>query len=131
MAATNQFDDVHGYVTYLACASGFANYAEATAAPATLDMPADQVATYELNANFDYEKYVDPSDEMPVTGAQNGMTLAPSIFCSDALDALVFTWVESVTASRPLTNPFSTHCRTTSSNNRRNTFRKRGFRRRS
>lgn len=51
--------------------------------------------------------------------------------CSDALDALAFTWVESVTASRPLTNPFSTYCRTTSSNNRRNTFRKCGFRRRS
>ncbi|WP_243154186.1 glycoside hydrolase family 3 N-terminal domain-containing protein [Pseudoflavonifractor sp. 60] len=76
VAATNQFDDVHGYVTYLSRANGFANYAEATAAPATLEMPADQVATYELNANYDYEKYIDPSDEMPTTGAQNGMKLA-------------------------------------------------------
>ncbi len=76
VAATNQFDDVHGDVTYLSRAGQFANYAEATAAPASLEMPEDQVAEYELNANFDYDKYIDPNDEMPTTGADNGMQLA-------------------------------------------------------
>ncbi len=75
-AATNQFDDVHGNVTYLSRAGGFANYEEAVAPPATLEMPADQVATYELNVNFDYDKYINPDDEMPVTGAKNGMKLS-------------------------------------------------------
>ena len=76
VAAANQFDDVRGDVTYLSRAGRFANYDQATAAPATLTMPQEQVDTYELNVNFDYDKYIDPDDEMPVTGADNGMTLS-------------------------------------------------------
>lgn len=75
-AAVNQFDDVRGSVTYLSRADRFANYAQATAAPASLSMSQEQIDTYELNVNFDYDKYIDPDDQMPVTGAQNGLTLA-------------------------------------------------------
>ncbi len=76
VAATNKFDDVHGEVTYLSRAGQFANFAEATAAPSTLEMPADQIAEYEQNSNFDYDKYINPDDVMPVTGAKNGLKLA-------------------------------------------------------
>ena len=75
-AATNVFDQVHGDVTYLSRANGFANYAEATAAPASLDMSQKYVDTYQLNANFDYEMYINPSHQMPTTGADNGILLA-------------------------------------------------------
>ena len=75
IAATNLFADAQGNVTYLSRTDNFANYDEATAAPASLSMPQDQIDTYELNANFDYDKYIDPSDEMPTTGADNGMRL--------------------------------------------------------
>ena len=76
VAATNLFDDAHGDVTYLSRAEGFANYEEATAAPATLNLAQKYVDTYNLNANFDYDMYINSEDEMPVTGAANGMKLA-------------------------------------------------------
>ena len=75
-AATNLFADAQGDVTYLSRADGFANYDRATAAPASLSMTQAQIDTYELNANFDYDKYIDPSDQMPATGVNNGMKLA-------------------------------------------------------
>jgi beta-glucosidase len=75
-AATNQLQDAEGNVTYLSRADGFANYAEATAAPASLTMPDDQVATFMNNLNYNPEDYNDDSDEMPTTGASNGVTLA-------------------------------------------------------
>lgn len=74
-AATNQFEDVAGDVTYLSRADGFANYAEATAAPASDVMSDDLVAQYHLNSNFDYSTYINEDDEMPVTGADNGIRL--------------------------------------------------------
>ena len=76
ISATNLFAEAQGNVTYLSRAGGFANYAEATAAPASLSMPQDQIDTYELNANFDYDKYIDPNDQMPTLEAKNGMKLA-------------------------------------------------------
>ena len=33
-------------------------------------------AQYHLNSNFDYTTYINEDDEMPVTGADNGLTLA-------------------------------------------------------
>ena len=75
IAATNLFDEVAGDVVYLSRKNGFANYAEATAAPATTEMSAENVAAYHLNANFDYNTYIDPADEMPTTGAKNGLKL--------------------------------------------------------
>ena len=76
ITAVNQFEDVAGNVTYLSRADGFANYDEATAAPASDVMSDDLVAQYHLNSNFDYTTYINEDDEMPVTGADNGLTLA-------------------------------------------------------
>jgi beta-glucosidase len=74
--ATNKFDDVAGEVTYLSRADGFANYAEATAAPATYSMTDEQKATFMNNDTYNPEDYDNDSDEMPTTGANNGLTLA-------------------------------------------------------
>ena len=49
--ATNVFDYAAGEVTYLSRADGFANYAEATAEPATYTMPEDQKETFINNSN--------------------------------------------------------------------------------
>lgn len=76
VAATNQFDDAKGDVTYLSRADGFANYAEAAAAPASLSMSAEYQATFMNNSNYDPAAYNNDADEMPTTGASNGMTLA-------------------------------------------------------
>ena len=75
VTATNQFEDVAGDVTYLSRADGFANYDEATAAPASDVMSDDLVAQYHLNSNFDYTTYINEDDEMPTTGADNGIRL--------------------------------------------------------
>ncbi len=73
-AATNEFDFAEGAeITYLSRADGFANYAEATAAPATYSMPASDKAQFVNNSNFVPEE--DPNAEMPTTGANNGVTL--------------------------------------------------------
>ena len=70
---TNQFDYAAGDVTYLSRADGFANYAEATAAPASLSMPDEQKATFLNNGNYDPANYNNEDDEMPTTGADNGL----------------------------------------------------------
>ena len=75
-AAVNHFDYAKGEVTYLSRADGFANYEEATAAPKSLEMKDDVKAVFINNAVYDPEDYNDASDEMPTTGAKNGMTLA-------------------------------------------------------
>ncbi|MDD2981034.1 MAG: glycoside hydrolase family 3 N-terminal domain-containing protein [Hespellia sp.] len=75
VAATNQFDDAAGDVTYLSRANAFANYAEATAAPTEFNMSEEYQATFMNNSNYNSEDYNDESDEMPVTGAKNGLTL--------------------------------------------------------
>lgn len=76
LTATNQFDDAAGDVTYLSRANGFANYAEATAAPASMSMSEEAKATFMNNSNYDPYAYNDDADEMPVTGAKNGLVLA-------------------------------------------------------
>ncbi len=73
---TNQFDEAAGDVTYLSRADGFANYAEATAAPASLSMFDEHKATFLNNGNYNPEDYNDDADEMPTTGADNGLELA-------------------------------------------------------
>lgn len=75
VAATRQFADAEGNVTYLSRADHFANYDTATAAPAGLTMPADQKARFINNSNYDPSAYNNPNDEMPVQGQKNGMTL--------------------------------------------------------
>ena len=52
ITATNQFEDVAGDVTYLSRADGFANYDEATAAPASDVLSDDLMAQYHLNSNL-------------------------------------------------------------------------------
>lgn len=73
---TNQFDDVAGDVTYLSRAGGFANYDEATAAPASLSMSDEHKETFINNGNYNPEEYNNAEDEMPTTGADNGLKLA-------------------------------------------------------
>ena len=75
VAAVNLFEDALGDVTYLSRKDGFANYEEATAAPTNLDMPEEYAREYHLNANYNPSAYIDDSDEMPVTGKNNGLKL--------------------------------------------------------
>ena len=76
VAATNQLTFAQGDVTYLSRADGFANYAEATAAPANHSLSAQALADYASAATFDAAKYDDPNAVMPTTGANNGLKLA-------------------------------------------------------
>ncbi len=76
VAATNLFDEARGDVTYLSRADGFANYDEATAAPTNFTMSDEVKATFYNNSNYDPADYNDEADEMPTTGADNGLTLA-------------------------------------------------------
>ena len=74
--ATNQFDDAAGDVTYLSRAGHFANYKEATAAPTNFEMSDKAKETFYNNTNYDPSQFNDDSDEMPTTGAKNGLRLA-------------------------------------------------------
>lgn len=75
-AVTNVFEDAKGDVTYLSRADHFANYEEATAAPASAELGEPYVSEYHLNSNFDKTTYLNDKDVMPTTGADNGLTLA-------------------------------------------------------
>ena len=75
-AATNVFEDEKGDVTYLSRADHFANYEEATKAPASAELGEPYVSEYHLNKNFDKTTYLNDKDKMPTTGADNGLTLA-------------------------------------------------------
>ena len=74
-AATNVFEDAKGDITYLSRADHFANYEEATAAPASAELSEPYVSEYHLNSNFDKTTYLNDEDVMPTTGADNGLTL--------------------------------------------------------
>ena len=74
--AVNEFAYAEGDVTYLSRADGFANYADATAAPASMSMSDEAKATFLNNSNYNPEDYNNDSDEMPTTGAKNGIKLA-------------------------------------------------------
>ncbi len=73
--AVNQFDSAVGDVTYLSRADGFANYDAATAAPASFSMSEEHKSTFISNSIYNSADYNAPSDEMPVTGAKNGLKL--------------------------------------------------------
>ena len=75
VTATNQFDYARGTATYLSRADHFANYAEATAAPASYEMPADSKATFYNISNYDATTDDDPDAEAPVTGAAGDVQL--------------------------------------------------------
>lgn len=69
--AENRFDFAEGDVTYLSRKDGFANYAQATAGPASYELN----GTVQGNGTYDPTVYNNPNDEMPVTGAKNGLEL--------------------------------------------------------
>ncbi len=73
--ADNKFDFAEGNVTYLSRADGFANYAAATAAPASYELGADYKATFYNNSNWKPEDFNDAKDVAPTTGAKNGLKL--------------------------------------------------------
>ena len=75
-AAINVFEDAKGDITYLSRADHFANYEEATAAPASAELGEPYVSEYHLNSNFDKTTYLNDEDVMPTMGADNGLTLA-------------------------------------------------------
>lgn len=75
-AAINVFEEAKGNITYLSRADHFANYEEATAAPASAELGEPYVSEYHLNSNFDKTTYLNDEDVMPTTGADNGLTLA-------------------------------------------------------
>ncbi len=78
VAAVNQFDYAEGDETYLSRADGFANYAEATAAPTSTEMSEDLKADFVNNSNaYEYvAAQATGEEEMPTTGASNGVTLS-------------------------------------------------------
>lgn len=75
-AAQNVFDYAAGNVEYLSRKDHFANYEKATAAPADYSMPEEVKAKFLNNDNYNYEDYNNEADEMPATGADNGIKLA-------------------------------------------------------
>ena len=77
--ATNEFDFAEGNVTYLSRADGFANYAEATAAPTDYSMPAEAKATFYNNSNAAPNAFNNPDAVAPTTGAKNGIQLADMV----------------------------------------------------
>ena len=76
MAATNEFDYAAGDVTYLSRAGHFANYAKATAAPTNFSMSDEAKADVLPTTATTIRRSIDnDSDEMPTTGAKNGLKL--------------------------------------------------------
>ena len=79
-APVNHFDYAKGKATYLSRQGGFANYAEATAAPAeelfTMDDETFEIVKEGSSAYYDASKYEDASAVMPTQGASNGLTVA-------------------------------------------------------
>ena len=67
--ADNKFGFAEGNVTYLSRADGFANYAEATAAPADFELPAEAKATFYNNSNWNPEDFNNADDVAATTGA--------------------------------------------------------------
>ena len=81
IAAVNQFQDYSaGTVEYLSRANQFANLETALAAPSQEMYVMDEETRQDIAdmsvAYYDPTKYDNPEDEMPITGAKNGMELA-------------------------------------------------------
>ena len=79
ITATNQFDYAAGEVTYLSRADKFANYAQATAAPASYEISADAKASFYNISNYLTPEATaadeDPNAAAVTTGASNGLKL--------------------------------------------------------
>ena len=74
-AAVALFDYAAGNVTYLSRADHFANYEAATAAPTDFEMSAEAKAGFYNHSNYDPTQFNNASDQMPTTGAKNGLKL--------------------------------------------------------
>ena len=78
--ATNLFGYAQGTVNYLSRAGKFANYAEVTAAPADSAYVMDDATLEAVKGNsaagWDPTKFDNSGDQMPTTGASNGLKLA-------------------------------------------------------
>ena len=96
--ADNKFDFAKGNVTYLSRADGFANYAEATAAPADFELPAEAKATFYNNSNWNPEDFNNADDVAPTTGAKNGLKLKDMVGV-DYNDAQWDTFLDQLTVS--------------------------------
>lgn len=96
--ADNKFDFAEGNVTYLSRADGFANYAEATAAPADFELPAEAKATFYNNSNWNPEDFNNADDVAPTTGAKNGLKLKDMVGV-DYNDAQWDTFLNQLTVS--------------------------------
>lgn len=71
VAAENRMQFAEGTITYLSRENGFENYEEAVKAPESYELDGE----VQGNGTWNPQDYNDPSDEMPVTGADNGMEL--------------------------------------------------------
>lgn len=69
--AENRFGFAEGELTYLSRKDGFANFAEATARPESYEL----AGTVQGNGTYDPTVFNNSQDEMPVTGAKNGLEL--------------------------------------------------------
>ena len=96
--ADNKFDFAEGNVTYLSRADGFANYAEAIAAPSDYAMSAEAKATFYNNSNWNPEDFNNADDVAPTTGAKNGLVLADMVGV-DYNDAKWDTFLDQLTVS--------------------------------
>lgn len=96
--ADNKFDFAEGNVTYLSRANGFANYAEATAAPADFELPAEAKATFYCNSNWNPEDFNNADDVAPTTGAKNGLKLKDMVGV-DYNDAQWDTFLDQLTVA--------------------------------
>ena len=96
--ADNKFSFAEGNVTYLSRADGFANYAEATAAPADFELPAEAKATFYNNSNWNPEDFNNADDVAPTTGAKNGLKLKDMVGV-DYNDAQWDTFLDQLTVA--------------------------------
>ena len=69
--AVNRLDFAEGDVTYLSRADGFANYEEAVQGPASYELQGE----VQGNGTWNPEDFNNPEDQMPTTGADNGLEL--------------------------------------------------------
>ncbi|RKM63167.1 beta-glucosidase [Butyrivibrio sp. XB500-5] len=80
VTATNTFDYANGGLTYLSRADGFANYEEATKAPASYEMSADAKSTFYNISNYLTPEATaqdeDPAAQAIKTGASTTLKLA-------------------------------------------------------
>ena len=104
--ATNVFDDANGGLDYLSRADHFANADEALAGPTDYSMSDKDKSTFYNVGNYDPTKFDNDSDEMPTTGAKNGLRLAElrGADYSDAkwdqlLDQLTFDEMDNIIAN--------------------------------